>query len=75
MNESRDLLELERMGSGAHSAPDEIELVEITSPVDSLLESVRLAASELEQQGEKSNRIATQLLTALSKFARETGRP
>ena len=54
---------------------DELELIEITSPVDSLIEAVRQAAGELEGQGEKSDRIAQQLITARAKFALETGRP
>lgn len=36
--------------------------------LDDLLLAVRRAASELEGQGEKSDRIATQLLTALGRF-------
>lgn len=47
--------------------------VEIDTPLQALFETVRNAASELEGQGEKSNRIAEQLLRGLATFCRETG--
>ena len=49
--------------------------IEDASPLTDLVQAVRRAASELEGQGEKSDRIAMQLLTALARFAAETGRP
>lgn len=52
-----------------------IDAIALATPVQHLLTDIRAAASELEGQGEKSDRIATQLLTALAKFARETDMP
>lgn len=49
--------------------------VEMDEPLKSLMASIRQAASELEGQGEKSDRIAEQLLGALGKFCLETGMP
>jgi hypothetical protein len=49
--------------------------VQSCGPLNDLLWSVRNAASELEGTSEKADRIATQLLTALAKFARETDMP
>lgn len=40
---------------------------------DELVLAVNRAVNELEGQGEKSDRIARQLLTALARFAAETG--
>lgn len=47
--------------------------VELDTPLNELFESIRQAASELEGQGAKSDRIAEQLLYAMAKFCRETG--
>jgi len=49
--------------------PYEIEIRELPDfELEDLFLAVRRAASELEGQGEKSDRIATQLLTALGRF-------
>lgn len=54
---------------------DEVELDEVEGPPPhaALTLAVHRAVSELEGQGEKSDRIAAQLLTALARFAAETG--
>jgi hypothetical protein len=49
--------------------------VELDPALTALIDSVRTAAGELEGQGAKSDRIATQLLTALGVFHRTVGRP
>lgn len=49
--------------------------VECSGPLNDLMHAVSRAASELEGQGEKSDRIAAQLLTALAVFQRETELP
>ena len=57
-------------------APYEIEMrVLHDDPIDELILAVQRAAAELEGQGEKSDRIAAQLITALARFSTETGRP
>lgn len=59
--------------------PEDIELesiairVELDTPLNNLFEVIRQAASELENQGEKSQRIAEQLLRGMAKFCKETG--
>lgn len=57
--------------------PYEIEIrtipSELAEPARDLMLDVRRAASELEGQGERSDRIALQLITALARFAQETG--
>ena len=50
-----------------------VEVVELPPAIQDLTLAVRRAAGELEGQGERSDRIATQLLTALARFASETG--
>lgn len=50
-----------------------IEVVELPEAVKDLTLAVRRAASELEGTSEKGDRIALQLITALGRFARETG--
>lgn len=50
-----------------------VQVVELPPEIVDLTLAVRRAASELEGQGEKSDRIATQLLTALALFAKDTG--
>ncbi len=47
--------------------------VELDTPLNELFEVIRQAVSELEGQGEKSDRIAGQLLGGMGKFCRETG--
>jgi len=47
--------------------------IELDEPLQSLLVAVQRAASELEGQGAKSDRISQQLYTALAVFHRETG--
>lgn len=65
----------------AQELADEDELEVIATRIDfdpaltELIDKVRTAASELEGQGAKSDRIATQLLTALATFHRTVGRP
>jgi hypothetical protein len=54
-------------------APYEVKIVEAPSAFVDLETAIHRAASELEEQGEKSNRIATQLLTALARFHAEIG--
>lgn len=49
--------------------------IEWAGPISDLMHAVRRAASELEGQGEKSDRIALQLLTAMARFAVETEMP
>lgn len=49
--------------------------IQSCGPLNDLLWSVRQAASELEGTSEKADRIATQLITALAKFAKETDMP
>jgi hypothetical protein len=59
--------------------PDELELesiairVELDTPLNELFEVIRQAASELENQGEKSQRIAEQLLAGMAAFCKKTG--
>jgi hypothetical protein len=45
----------------------------LAEPARTLMQAVRGAASELEGSSEKGDRIAVQLITALSRFAQETG--
>ncbi len=47
--------------------------VELDTPLRDLFAAINQAVSDLENQGEKSNRIAEQLLAAKAKFCRETG--
>jgi hypothetical protein len=56
-------------------APYEIEIRVVESdPLGELILAVQRAAAELEGQGEKSDRVATQLITALARFS-AGGRP
>jgi hypothetical protein len=48
--------------------------VELDPTLQELIDKVRTAASELEGQGAKSDRIAQQLLAALATFHLRTGR-
>lgn len=50
-----------------------IEVVELPPAVTDLTLAVRRAADELHGTSAKADRIALQLLTALGRFARETG--
>jgi outer membrane murein-binding lipoprotein Lpp len=50
-----------------------IQVVELPAAFADLEVCINRAASELEGQGEKSNRIARQLLTALARFHGECG--
>lgn len=49
------------------------EVIELPAAFADLGLAIRRAASDLENQGEKSDRIATQLLTALARFHAECG--
>lgn len=49
--------------------------IEETGPLNELFRSIRRAVGELEGQGEKSDRIALQLLTAMARFAADTEMP
>ncbi len=49
--------------------------VDLDPALTELIDHVRAAASALEGQGAKSDRIATQLLTALARFHLRVGRP
>lgn len=49
--------------------------VECSGPLNDLMHAVSRAASELEGQGAKSDRVAEQLLTALARFQKETALP
>jgi hypothetical protein len=63
-----------RASARGHIEPYVIH-IQSCGPLNDLLWSVRNAASELEGTSEKADRIATQLLTALAKFALETDMP
>jgi hypothetical protein len=51
-----------------------IEVIELPPSFADLERAINRAASELQEQGEKSNRIAIQLLTALARFHSELGK-
>lgn len=55
--------------------PISLEVFEVPGPVNDLISAIQNAASELEGQGEKSDRIARQLIEALAVFAAQTERP
>jgi hypothetical protein len=46
--------------------------VEVNGPLNELVLAINRAVSDLEGQGERSDRVARQLLTALALFARDT---
>jgi hypothetical protein len=54
--------------------PPEVQWrIDITAPINDLLVAVGHAVSDLEGSGELGDKVASNLLQALAKFAKETG--